>query len=130
MKKEESYIRNRCGSRTPFRVPEGYFEQFTPRLMNRLPQQEAKPAPASTPRIGLHRRHWLYAAATVCGIALLTGGAYRMIQRSNIGSIPAVTANVWTGDLTTGSDDDEFNEVLDYALVDNQEIAMYLIDND
>ena len=41
--KEEDFIRKKYGSGNPFKVPEGYFEQFTSELMSKLPEKEMKP---------------------------------------------------------------------------------------
>lgn len=38
--KEEDNILKKVGTENAFRVPEGYFENFTSELMNRLPEKE------------------------------------------------------------------------------------------
>ena len=39
---EEKYIEERVGKRNPFRVPDGYFDQFPEQLMNSLPKRQPK----------------------------------------------------------------------------------------
>ncbi len=39
MMNEEKYIRNKAGQRTPFQVPDGYFESFTDQMLTKLPEQ-------------------------------------------------------------------------------------------
>lgn len=126
MRKEEEYIRRKCGSRTPFRVPEGYFENFTRQLMEKLPEKAPKAPTADCPTvIGHRRRTWWYAAAAVCGLTLLGGSLYLTNGRT---SLPAdTTQNQPVADYTGKEDTDEtLYDELDYAMVDNQEIAMYL----
>ena len=38
--KEEDKIQKKIGTENPFRVPEGYFENLTSEVMNRLPEKE------------------------------------------------------------------------------------------
>jgi len=54
----------------PFRVPEGYFENFTNGIMSQLPDVDRK----ETIKVNLwHRaRPWLYIAAMLTGIFLMT----------------------------------------------------------
>lgn len=55
--------------RNPFRVPEGYFENFTETMMNRLPEK-----PVEVPKmISVYDRvkPWLYMAAAFAGLILL-----------------------------------------------------------
>lgn len=41
MKEEQDIIR-KCGKKTPFTVPEGYFEEFNRRMMEQLPPQNGE----------------------------------------------------------------------------------------
>ena len=41
--KEEDYMLKKIGTENAFHVPEGYFENLTSEIMNRLPEKE-KPA--------------------------------------------------------------------------------------
>ena len=38
--KEEDKILKKIGTENPFRVPDGYFENLTSEVMNRLPEKE------------------------------------------------------------------------------------------
>jgi hypothetical protein len=68
---------NELRSENPFKVPEGYFENFTNDLMSRLPEREIK----EPEKVNLWERFkpWMYMAAMFAGIALMvrmfTGGA-------------------------------------------------------
>ena len=36
---KEDYLLSKCGRENPFKVPEGYFDQFTDDLMAKLPER-------------------------------------------------------------------------------------------
>ena len=38
--KEEDELLRKCGTKNPFTVPEGYFENFSKELMEKLPEKE------------------------------------------------------------------------------------------
>ena len=40
--KGEKHIIDRCGRKTPFTVPEGYFDNLTARIMENIPAEETK----------------------------------------------------------------------------------------
>lgn len=107
--KEEQRIGELGGRNNPFRVPEGYFEQFDARLMARLPKKEKK---AKTVR--LMPRLWRYAAA-----ALIIAGVGTAIVWNRQTSSPIAYNEETTME-------EYYNEALDYAMVDNMEIAVYL----
>ncbi len=65
--KEEDEIKRLCGNGNPFTVPEGYFETFSKRLMENLPERTKVQA---TKRVSFYRkwRPWVCAAAVVTGL--------------------------------------------------------------
>lgn len=114
--KEEDYIPRKTAPENPFKVPEGYFEQFTESLMNRLPKQQ----PRNTSLFKRLRPVW-YAAATVCGIVLSTG--YLFLRHADSTDIPPYDEPA----ISIVDESDELtDELLDYAMTDNMEIAYYL----
>lgn len=119
---EEEYISNQLGKRNPFTTPEGYFEHLTERVMSRLPDVEPVAEEIPISRTGTLRRlrPWLYAAC-LCGV--IAGGAL-YLNRSTTPDMPqqdvAVAAN---SDADTYVDD-----AANYAMVDNQDIYVYLAD--
>ena len=122
MIQEENIIRQHDSGRNPFRTPEGYFENFTDRLMARIaeeaPQQE--PVKARVVEFPLWRRVMRYAAAIVAVAFCVGGGAllYNRLQPAEQLLGEDVLEYAW--------DDDELDDVLDYELVDNNQIAYYL----
>lgn len=122
MMKEEDIIRKKCGAGNPFRVPEGYFEHFTSDLMARLPEKAEGPAsatPLRRPRRTLAA--WYAAAAVLCG-AMFLGGYHLRHNRAPQAAPMAQTLSA------TEAEDTYMDDVLDYAMVSNHEIALYLTD--
>ena len=111
MTQEEQTLRQLTeGRENPFRVPDGYFEQFTDRLMQKLPRQERK-----AKSVRLMPRLWKYAAAVV----LIAGvGSVIYWNRSAQPSALAISNDT--------AQEEYYNEALDYIMVDNMEIAEYL----
>ena len=106
MIEEEKYLRETVGQQNAFRVPEGYFEQFTAQVMEQLPEQQK----ARTTTL----RPWLYAAACTV-VAMVMGVTYYWHQES-------------ADDMM--ADGSYYEEVADYAMIDNIDIYACLEDNE
>lgn len=115
---EEKYIRDRFGSASHFRVPEGYFDDFASRLMDRLPERK-NPSAAVSRRL----RPFLYAAACLC-VAMFSAVIYyfdRIERGENMeGNVAAVRSH--GGEAAYFDSDD----VVEYAMMDNADIYSYL----
>ena len=103
---EEKHLKEIVGKRNAFRVPDGYFEQLTAEVMQRLPEQQK----ARTTML----RPWLYAAACTVA-AVLMGVTYYWHQDS-------------ADDMM--ADGNYYEEVADYAMIDNIDIYACLEDNE
>lgn len=106
MIEEEKHLRETVGTRNAFRVPEGYFEQFTAQVMEQLPEQQK----ARTTML----RPWLYVAACTV-VAVLMGVTYYWHQNT-------------ADDMM--ADSNYYEEVADYAMIDNIDIYACLADNE
>ena len=110
---EEKYIQEKVGSRTPFVVPEGYFDTFADQLMASLPERQ--------PRA---KRVWLrplrYAAAVVCVFAL---GAVSWLILS-----PETHQPIQAEAVQVSSSDAAFEAAADYVMLDNYDIYACLSD--
>lgn len=111
--KEENIIRELEGGKNPFRVPEGYFENFNDRLAARLPI-EAKPKPKPK-TVRLIPRLWRYAAAIVLLVGTGTGLYW---NQSRIATLEEI------------AQEEYYNDALDYIMVNNMEIAEYLTETE
>ena len=119
MMNEEEYLRSRMGTKNPFTVPEGYFEQLTAQVMDRLP--EKKPAKVAVMK---RLRPWLYAAACVCIGVFVAAVAFN--QQSDDLQGQQQMANMNQENVNYYSDS-YIEEAADYAMIDNQEIYSYLL---
>lgn len=72
--KEEKQLIAQCGKKQPFKVPEGYFEQFHEQLMSSLPETTPKPAPATKVTLMARIKPWLYMAAMFVGTIFVVKG--------------------------------------------------------
>ena len=106
--KEEDFIRKKYGSGNPFKVPEGYFEQFTSELMSKLPEKEMKPVPSMPSR----RRTRMFLGTYYLQSVIHPNGESPVAQYGE----------------TIETEDIYMDDVLDYAMVSNHEIALYLTD--
>lgn len=125
MTNEEVYIKEKLGSRNPFTVPEGYFDQLATQIIDRLPCEEvslSKPAPAPAPRMAVIRRlrPLLYAAACVAiavfGVTIylnkhFTDDQLHLAQQQE----------------TVVYSDAYIDEAADYAMLDNEDIYAGLL---
>lgn len=64
--KEEDNILKKVGTENAFRVPEGYFENFTSELMNRLPEKEKLAFEQKEPTMWERVKPWAYDGSYVC----------------------------------------------------------------
>lgn len=125
---DEKIIRAHDSGRRPFVTPDGYFEGFTERLMQRLPEREDivqdNPVSVSVPHkatimaLTPMRRFMRYAAAIIVMVGCIGGGLY-LFNRNPATS--AVTASA--EDMVT---DENLDEILDYEMLSNNQIAYYL----
>ncbi len=124
---EEKYLEKHFGKGQPFKVPEHYFEDFSSRLMARLPEQSATPVvPIREHRSVSRRGRWMAVAAAFAG--LIVGGAAVWLSSGESPQSVARTApveNVPTESAYGGS----LDELADYAMLDNEDIYAYVSNN-
>lgn len=124
--KKDDFIRDKIGRKEPFCVPEHYFEDFAQRLMDELPDRSKRQESPEVRVIMPRWRLWFATAAAVCSLA--AGGVW-FYQHRYTSSERAAATMVRTASASYSSADREsvyIEEMLDYALVENSEIAMYL----
>lgn len=125
MTREENILKERVGKQNPFKVPDGYFEHLTERIMENLPEQEV-------PVIDIRSRQTLWQkmplrkiAAAIAVAALLGGGTFWTLQHEGDSKM---LAHAKKHELkTVSSDDAAFNEMADYAMIDNETIYASLM---
>ena len=112
---EEEILKEKLGNRNPFTVPEGYFDHLADRVMQQLPA-ERKPADVRS------IRPWLYAAA--CVAILIVSVLFVSHQSNQPSQQTAVNATPQTETLS----DNYIDDMADYAMMDNEDIYLYLAD--
>jgi hypothetical protein len=132
MNYEEKEIKERFGQVNPFRVPDGYFDQLTERVMSQLPEREQTAEhvslSSSRPKSRLVAlRPWMYAAA--CTVAAVFMGVALYFHQTKEEQTLA-NADVNASASTTNTESQYIDEYADYVMLDNAEIHAYLADND
>ncbi len=70
----DSELKAQFGTKPPYKVPEGYFEQFHEQLMSRLPEATPEAAPEAKITLMTRIKPLLYLAAMFVGIVFLMQG--------------------------------------------------------
>ena len=118
---DEKDLMARCGKKTSFELPEGYFEQFHDRLMNNLPEPEAmRTAPAAPVSLMTRVRPWLYMAALfVSTIFVVQGLMY--VQETRFPSENTATAEeLYTEEADHFMSSSLYNEYALYSYLTNE----------
>ena len=128
---EEDFLNSKMGKRNPFTVPEGYFEQLTQQVMDKIPQAvttEMKPVwkPAKI-AVMKRLRPWLYAAACICVGVFIAAIAFN--NRSEVATPQPASQQIAVNEPTDYNyySDSYIDEEADYAMIDNQEIYACLM---
>ena len=99
----EAKLLSRFGTERPFRVPDGYFDGFSERVMSRIAQRKRR------------QIVWRWVAAAVFVGCIATGGMFfdYKQQATNYRQ-------------QTAEDIQYIEDALDYSMIDNMSIASYL----
>ena len=119
--KEEDNILKKIGTENAFRVPEGYFENLTSEVMNRLPEKE-KPAFEKREVTMWERvKPWVYMTAMFAGAALI-------IRVASSDPTPAATDHTAADEADTEME--YINMAVDNSMLDDYSLYVYLADSD
>lgn len=120
--KEEDEILRKFGAGNSFTVPDGYFDNLTAEVMNKLPEKETKLQVQRQNLVWQRVRPWLYMAAVFSG--LLIGIRFMVINATK-----SEKATVATVDLTSEDVPDEYIEAaIDHSMMDDYSLYKYLTD--
>lgn len=129
MTDNEGLITKMRGKENPFRVPEGYFDGLTERVMANLPDvNEGQAKEAMVAEMPRHRvnKAWLCIAASLC-VAIFGSTVYLgKLSSNDSNNTPQAT----TAQAPSISQDEYVEEVADYAMMDNSDIYAYLASNE
>lgn len=119
--KEEDNIRKKTGTENPFRVPDGYFENLTSEVMNRLPEKEKLTAVQQEPTLWQKVRPWLYMTAMFIGAALI-------IRVASSNHTPSAEERMAADDTETEME--YINMAVENSMLDDYSLYVYLADSD
>lgn len=120
--KEEDILLKKLGKENSFKVPEGYFENLTSEVMNKLPEKEKvtlKEEPVST---WTRLKPLLYMAAMFVGAALIIRVASS--DRKSVADIDVAATEIETEVIS----DEMIDMALDRAMLDDYSLYVYLSD--
>jgi len=124
---EENKLRQHIGKNEPFKVPEGYFDNFAARMQSRI--AELPQAQKPTKRVHLVPKAWFAAAASVVIVASVGLSIMLPKMKSNkaeAGNSEKVELASATQVNAQTLEESYYYDELDYAMIDNNEIAYYL----
>lgn len=118
--KEEKELFQKIGKENPFKVPEGYFENLTQQVMERLPEKEPQP----TQEISMWERvkPWAYMAAMFVGL-MFTVQVF--IGKQDRQTVPSENVSP-VSDLS----DEYLAPIINQTMLDDYELYQYLSDAD
>ena len=111
--------------RNPFTVPEDYFDTLTSRIMENIPEQPNPKTVELKPR--QKNRWWIWTVAAAACVAIAAFFVTPSDPQTSSTISPQATAMLDSDDY---SYDEQYQEdVLEYAMVDNNDIYSYLAGN-
>ncbi len=118
--KEEDNLLKKIGTGNPFKVPEGYFENLTSEVMNKLPEKEQPVLKVKQPGVWDKMKPWVYMAAMFAGAAMI-------IRVASTEHKPADEMAVMGTDTEIVSDQ-FINAVVEGSMIDDYSLYVYLSD--
>lgn len=127
MIKEEDILISMFGRESHFSVPEGYFQNITQTVMDRLPEEEVRVLEMHSSF--LHRLPVRKIAAVVGALFVITGTAFYVSSssRNTTTSMAHVEKNVPVVETADDGCYGTFDEVADYTMLDNEQIYSSLM---
>lgn len=121
---EEKKINDIFGKENPFKLPDGYFDNLTSQIMDQLPAQEVKVH--FWQRMAVRK-----IAAAVAAVFVLGGGAFVGLRHVQPASQPIAHVAGMQHEQATNkqytSDDENFDQMADYTMMDSQDFYASLI---
>ncbi|MCD8080963.1 MAG: hypothetical protein LUF04_11340 [Bacteroides sp.] len=118
--KEEDNVLRKVGTGNAFKVPEGYFENLTMQVMDRLPEKEKPAFKQKTVSLWDKVKPWTYMAAMFVGAALI-------IRVASTDPGPMDDRMVSEAELEMISDE-YIHEAVNGSMLDDYSLYMYLSD--
>lgn len=121
--KEEDNILKKVGTGNVFNVPDGYFENLTSEIMDRLPEKEKVIVKEKVPTMWDRVKPWAYMAAMFVGAALII-----RVASSNHTSVDTAGDRMAADD--TEMEMEYINIAVDNSMMDDYSLYVYLADSE
>ena len=118
--KGEKHIIDRCGRKTPFTVPEGYFDNLTARIMENISAEETKIISIAPKK----RSHWMQWSGLVAACMVGAIVCVNVFNKSNHDDSSQLMSKMTT--VETSYEESYQEDALNYAMVDYNDVYNYL----
>ena len=119
--KEENNLLRKVGIKSPFRAPDGYFEEFAQDLMSKLPEKEYLPI-TDEPTLWQRIKPWLYMTAMFCGLML---SAKIFVGSPKQSEFPAINES-----MIENLSDEDWEIIIKRSMIDDYTLYQYLTENE
>ena len=116
---KEDLILKKVGTKNPFNVPDGYFDNFTKELMNQLPEKEMVMV-SSEITLWQRVKPWVYMTAMFCGIML---SVRVFVGEPDKDEFPAISQTE-----VENLPDEDWEIMIDHIMMDDYTLYQYLTD--
>ena len=130
----EELLKQKFGQENPFKVPEGYFDNFASKFMEQLPEEEPKAVEVEMP---VAKRTWIrpmrrFAIAASFAAVLFGAATYYVstgVNKDQDSQTEMASVALKNTETKSVQSDYMMDEMVDFAMIDNAEIYSYLIEN-
>ncbi len=117
------------GNREPFRVPDGYFETLSDRIMDNVQRNEVTaPAGKTDKTVFMRLRPMFYLAAVICGIAVISYSVFKFSKENSFSrESKSVIADAMIEEIDTYTLEDQIISLSPDNATDNDSFSESLI---
>lgn len=130
--KEEQEIIRKCGKENPFKVPEGYFEDFARNLMAQLPEKEETMSKKELPELKItpwqRVKPLLYMAAMFIGMIVCVRVVLKEHSSIATDDMDNIAALEYSYTDFEQMSDEDLARMVEYTKMDNYTLYQYLTD--
>lgn len=120
--KEEDILLKEFGRKNDFSVPDGFFDSFADKLMDKLPEQDNAHVIDMRAESGWHRLPLRKIAAAVGAIIIVGAGAFGLSNLKPHGASHEIISAVQQKDChSSNAEYSTFDQMADYVMIDNQD---------
>ena len=119
--KDDKELMARCGRKTPFKVPEGYFEHFHEQLMESLPEPEIMPVATTNVTLLARIKPWFYMAAMFISTIFVIQGLMYVQEKHFPNNDIAAIEDIYTDEVDHFMSSSLYNEYALYSYLTTDE---------